>query len=329
MIKIGNAYFSYAAVHASGAGSFFGHLRPDDYKQHKWFKFFFPKGFKLYDKVTFCAKTVTAFSRKGNMLLESNGTSVSKFWPDCVGVTFVSFLRGAMVNAIGLSNMGIEEMFKTGLWQERTEPFMISFMSLATEQQELERELDEFVRVWELYSPGLKTQVALQVNLSCPNTGHNLDTYLESAFYQIERLRELGIPLIPKIGLDTAWEFVDKLCACQDVSALCITNTKPWNSLNKWQRILWFGRLTSPVAKYGGGGVSGKILFKEVHAWIQEYERRGGFLPLIQSGGIINSRDAKKIAVFDSVAMVSIGSVAILRPGRVSKIVRAINEFCK
>ncbi len=328
MAKIGGIEYAYAAVHASGAGSFFGDKRPDDYKQHKWFKFFFPRGFNLYKKITFCAKTVTAFPRKGNMALGSNGTKVLKFWPDCIGITPLSFMRGAMVNAIGLSNPGIEAIFKTGLWQERTEPFMVSFMSLATNPDDLKKELDEFIRVWKKYSGGLRTKVGLQVNYSCPNTGHKLDTYLDSAFYQIERLRELGIPLIPKIGLDTAWEFVDKLCASPDVSALCIANTKPWGSLTKKERLLWFGTQTSPVTQYGGGGVSGKILFKEVYAWIQEYERRGGTLPLIQSGGVMSSQDAKKITAFDSVAMVSLGSIAILRPWRVSKVVETINNFC-
>jgi dihydroorotate dehydrogenase len=324
MTKIRNITFPYPAVLASGADSFFGKEYQQDYPHHSMLKLV--PGFS-FKNTTFCAKTVTAEMRAGNTKTTDNAATFVEFWPDSVGVTLRSFGKAAAVNAIGLTNPGITNVVQEGFWQQRTEPFMISFMSLKTDVEGIKEEVEVFIYNLSLHMAGFNAPFAIQVNLSCPNTGHDISGYLDNAGFILERLSELQVPLIPKISIGTSWNFVDFLCKTEYVDAICVSNTQSWETFSAEEQKYWFGTTTSPVAKYGGGGVSGRPLLDDILEWLDEYEIRGYTKDIIQSGGITRLEDVDVIAAFKAVKMISIGSVAIVRPWRVQKIIQRINQL--
>ena len=112
---------------------------------------------------------------------------------------------------------------------------------------------------------------------------------------------------------------------------LCISNTIPWGTMP--DRINWkklFGSATSPLEKFGGGGLSGAPLLPLVFEWVTNARAAGLTCPLNAGGGILAPNDAE--ALFDAGAdSVFIGSMAILRPWRVRATIRhasVVGERC-
>jgi len=104
---------------ASGTLNFFG----EGWRSyHPWYKMLFRNQFD-FRGTTFISKTTTFPAREGNMPLDENLQPRSLF-PGCVRVYF---RKGLVLNSVGLSGPGAVELLKRGKWQERREPFMISF----------------------------------------------------------------------------------------------------------------------------------------------------------------------------------------------------------
>ena len=107
--------------------------------------------------------------------------------------------------------------------------------------------------------------------------------------------------------------------------AIIMSNTIPWGQLP--DRIDWkglFGTDVSPVAKYGGGGLSGKPLLPIVTDWIRGARVKGVVKPIVAGGGILSKADADRMLDAGADA-VELGSVAFLRPWRVQGIINHVN----
>jgi hypothetical protein len=119
----------------SGIQNFFG----EGYPFHKFWK---PLGLD-FSGMTFVAKTTTVAPRAGNMPLKADGTTPVELIPRCI---VIKPFHCVALNAVGLSGLGLEFLFYTCRWQERREPFMISYMSVATTTAERLQETREFVK---------------------------------------------------------------------------------------------------------------------------------------------------------------------------------------
>ena len=165
----------------------------------------------------------------------------------------------------------------------------------------------------------------LQINLSCPNTGGNpgkLITYTEKILGITETVR---IPVMLKYGIASApTEAVVPFNKHPGCDAICVSNTVPYNLYNpsstgvslprKWKKV-------SPLGQFGGGGISGRALRRPTCEWIADV-RDGGFTkPINGGGGILHPDDVNQYHTAGA-SSVFIGSVAILRPWRVRKIIR-------
>lgn len=274
-----------------------------------------------FDGSTFVAKTTTLNARAGNMPLK--GYSPVSRLPDCIKVYP---LRGMALNAVGLSGPGADVLLASGIWRSMDRPFFISFMSVAGSKTERLSELMRFVRLLQGHLP-FKAPVALQLNFSCPNVGLDPQKLVDEMREALEITAYLPIPIVPKINAvfprDVAWELQDKRAP---FDALCVSNTIPWGQLPEqipWRKL--FGSDTSPLAKYGGGGLSGKPLLPIVVEWIRSI-RAGGFTkPIIGGGGILSVKDAD-LMIDAGANAVELGSVAMLRPWRVQGIIRHVNR---
>lgn len=274
---------------------------------------------------TFVAKTTTLHSRKGNLEMQADGISPTKFFPDCVVVRFCS---GVALNAVGLSGPGAEALLKMKIWLNWREPFFLSFMTVSSTVKERLRETKDFVDLLQRYQPGFMAPFGLQMNFSCPNVGRVLpQNFLEEVQQSLEIAAVLKVPLMPKLSVTTDVETAVKIASLKECDAICVSNTIPWGGLSN--RIDWknlFGTDRSPLEKYGGGGLSGAPLLPLVEEWVREaVVTRKISKPINAGGGILSCRDVDRLKNCGA-SSIFIGSVAFLRGWRVKSIIRRAHE---
>jgi len=321
---------------ASGARGFFG----EGYWFHSPLR---PFGLDWRGS-TFVAKTTTMEPRAGNMPLV--GTRPREWKPKCIEV---NFRRGAVLNAVGLSGPGLVRLLADGRWQARTEPFVLSFAAVSVTPEDRRTEVEEFAdwldvcrdSQWRKLNQVFCAPFALEVNASCPNTGHDPAALMAEVATWLDLFRDHlpGVPLLPKINALVPVDAARELAFHDACDGLVVSNTIPWTALEDMERRRTLGIITggilnvaraafgrvSPLAHLGGGGISGAPLFYLVHGWVTEAVSSGFPVPIVAGGGILSSRHATLLLTAGASA-VELGSVAILRPWRVRGIIRFINR---
>lgn len=295
---------------ASGVRGFFG----EGYAHHALWK---PFGLR-FSGSTFVAKTTTFAPRAGNMPL-GDDLRPRQLKPGCV---VVKFGKGVTLNAVGLSGPGAKALFERGLWQRRADPFFISFMSVAPTMTERLAELGAFVMEFGRHLPAFEAPVGLQMNFSCPNVGIAHGGLVEEVAWSLRLASMLDVPLMPKFNALLPVEAAAEIAALPYCDGICVSNTLPWGTLP--ERIDWkqlFGSDVSPLAKFGGGGLSGAPLLPLTAEWVARARSAGIRTPINAGGGIMSRADVETLR--DTGAdSVFIGSVAILRPWRVHSLIR-------
>lgn len=286
---------------------------------------------------TFVAKTTTLGPREGNMPIWLGTLQPREWVPKCIVVKPV---KGVVLNAVGLSGPGAGPLLSSGRWQKRTEPFFLSFMSVAETRAERTQELDDFVRQLGGYLSGFDAPIGLQINFSCPNVGLNPLELVEETKDGLSTAGGLGIPLVPKFNVLLPPAAAVKLQPFCD--AICVSNTIPYGKLASeidWGR--YFGRdplgpddssntflpfVESPLAELGGGGLSGAPLLPLVAEWVKVARKAGFTKPIVAGGGILRPRDVDVLARAGADA-VALGSIAILRGWRLRKTIKRSHEL--
>lgn len=298
---------------ASGTRGFFG----EGYPYHKLFSHF---GLDFTGS-TFVAKTMTLEPREGNMRhLRADGTI--PWWAFRQPCIVVKPLKGVVLNAVGLSNPGAKALFSTGLWQKRTQPFFLSFILAKRTMRERIEELKKFVDLFRVFLPGFSHGVGLQLNYSCQNAGVYYEDLAAEVREGLSIASALRIPLMPKFNVLFPIEAAAEISRDLACDALCVSNTIPWSALP--EKIDWFGLFgthESPLAQFGGGGLSGAPLLPIVTEWVRDARTQGIVKPINAGGGVLHPRDAVTLAEVGA-SSVFIGSVAILRPWRVQSIIK-------
>lgn len=314
-MKIGSIDFGNRRVMAaSGATGFFG----KGYWHHHLFGCHF-------DGIIDVTKTATLKPRKGNLRLTKRYNLRNPF-PRCIRAHCKKRL---LLNAVGLSNPGLEALLATGKWQTRTEPFFISIMPVADTPKERLAKSREMARILARHKDEFLAPFGIQVNLSCPNTKHDPKELIGEASETLKVISDqLFVPLMPKFSIASAPIAAvrelndDPLC-----SAICVSNTILFGSdIIDWEEV--WGSKTSPLAHLGGGGLSGEALLPLVTNWIAEL-RDAGFTKHINGGGGIMDRagiDAYEQAGADSFM---IGTIATPRgnPRNVQDVIRYGNSL--
>lgn len=188
-----------------------------------------------------------------------------------------------LVNAYGLSNSGVETCA-----QEIRRATEQGFRVIPSYSPEFFRngkkillrqvlfETQEAIRIYQEILG--RSFWALELNGSCPNTGESLSentNRLRSLVYAL--IRSLPVPLIFKvspvhpISLSLELEQIG-------VSVIHAVNTFPFATFFPDGQI-------SPLARYGGGGCSGKMIFEKALE-INLQLRRKLKIPMIMGGGI-------------------------------------------
>ncbi len=275
-----------------------------------------------FKDTTFVAKTATLLPRKGNVSLTRHFTLRNPF-PRCIRV---KLFREVMLNAVGLSNPGIAALLATEKWQEHVRPFWISIMSLAKTPKKRLEETRIMVDTIGFCKDDFKSAFGLQINLSCPNTEHDPGKLIGESSTVLDIASVLGVPLMPKYSIATApIEAVLELNDHPNCDAICVSNTLPFG----WQELDWeylWGSNISPLAKLGGGGLSGKVLRPLVCEYITCLRDAGFIKPINGGGGILCTTDVTHYH-HAGASSIFLGSVAALHPRRMTAIINQANNL--
>lgn len=289
---------------ASGVRGFCG----EGYLYHKFLK---PIGLDFTGS-TFVSKTITVNPRVGNLPYRK-----------CV---VVKSFKGVALNAVGLPNLGARMHFETGYWQNKLDPFFISFAPVAETSNEKILEVIEFVRIFLRHLKNFKTSVGLQINISCPNVGSKINgNFIWQVNTILEIAGQLGIPIILKFNILTPPKTVLQISQNQYCDGICISNSIPFGQLPElidWKNL--FGE-TLPLTHLGGGGLSGYPLLSLVADWVKKLRQLGFSKYINAGGGVLGLKDANQLflAGADSIFL---GSIVFLRPWRIRNIINTLNK---
>ena len=297
---------------------------------------------------TFVSKTTTLHAREGNMPFydkEIINRKIHRFrpierFPKCV---IVKPWKGVVLNSVGLSGPGTEALFETGEWQKRKDPFFLSFMSVAPDPLQRVYEAESYADLLNGHADSFNAPFGLQVNLSCPNTGHDTSEIAKEACDILEAFQPLRpeIPIVPKLNVLYPVEALKQIESYCD--AICVSNTIPWGKRPKdinWLDLFprpddgisyeaepyYYNIPDSPLKHLGGGGLSGAPLLPLVAEWVREARGHGIDLPINAGGGILKPSDVDVLAKAGADS-VFLGSIAILRGWRLARTIRRAHKL--
>jgi dihydroorotate dehydrogenase (NAD+) catalytic subunit len=219
MIHLSNGHaFDYMA--ASGALAYDGRGWPWEWPL-RWAGLLDPRLF------TIVTKTLTPLPRRGNLRWTHPWSVVAK-------------VPHGAVNAIGLTNPGFEwwlcevapQIPKRGynIVASITAGDPATLMGMAAKLEDVN------IR-------------AIEINASCPNTDQELLKNATQVVDMVQAVRRVSRhPLILKLSV--VHNYVELARACEDMVEALAINTVPWN--------VAFPGEKSPLARFGGGGVSGR-----------------------------------------------------------------------
>ena len=301
---------------ASGVRGWFGEGHPF----HHWVPF----GLSFAGS-TFVAKTTTLEPRDPNGALARDGLTTRVLRQPCVRV---DWRRGIVLNALGLPGPGLEALLATGRWQRRTEPFFLSHAAVADTAETRLDEVRRFVRILKAAFPDFAAPVGLQVNFSCPNVPHGepAPDPVPGFRAELDEYAGLDVPVMAKLSVTQPVAEARAIAEHPACDALCVSNTIPWGEMA--DRIDWEGLFgaRSPLARFGGGGLSGAPMLPLVAEWVAEARAGGIALPINAGGGILRPADAEVLHRVGA-SSVFVGTIAMLRGWRLARTIRHANRM--
>jgi dihydroorotate dehydrogenase (NAD+) catalytic subunit len=214
----------------------------------------------------------------------------------------VRLIPGGTVNAVGLTNPGID-------WWLRTCYPRMRRMGLQIVVSVYPESLGEAHAFAEKLRPLLIA--AIELNASCPNVAHCEADAVQHVHAIADALRKSGHPLIVKVGYDQPYVAIAQ--SLENIAdAIHAINAVPWR--------LVFPDKPSPLARLGGGGVSGEPIRPLVREVIQNL-RRATRLPIIAGGGIYALNDLHELWQLGARAF-SIGTLFLRAPWKPNQLVR-------
>lgn len=301
---------------ASGARGFFG----EGYPFHRVMEHLG----MTWEGTGFVSKTILVKERRGNMPMRADRlTPKERFIPRSV---IVKPFSGHVLNAISLTGPGVKWALEQNEWQEMTDPFMISFMSIADTYEDRTDEAWEFVSRMGKYLDSFEAPFAIQFNCACPNTGHLPTDFYAGVYGMLDILTSLSAPIVVNLNSVVPGEVMLGIANHPACAALWIGNTIPWGD----PRINWlelFGTEESPLSKrplpYSTpGGLSGPACLPHTIERVLEARKLGVNIPIVAGNGIQHPSDVKVLRDAGADA-VFIGTVGMMRPWRMKRIIRA------
>lgn len=219
----------------------------------------------------------------------------------------VRLIPGGTVNAVGLTNPGVDWWIRACYPRMRRMGLQI-VVSVYPESVAEAQTFADKLRPLQL--------TAIELNASCPNVAHCEADAVPHVHSIACALRASGHPLIVKVGYDQPYVAIAQ--AVEGVAdAIHAINAVPW-------RMVYPDR-PSPLARLGGGGVSGE----PIRPFVREAVRRlkeATQLPIIAGGGIYTLQDLQELWALGARAF-SIGTLFLRAPWMPNRLVRAWRQL--
>lgn len=200
---------------------------------------YFFKPIKLRHFSAASTKTLTRFQRQGNFRWYKPWETIKPI-DEKGNVDYFNY--SGFVNAVGLSNVGIEKWIAEYYVKIETPEKII--ISIAAES------LDELLGLIRFTNP--LDALAVEPNLTCPNDTFCMDKWMtnETAFIKALKIvcENSRHPVVLKLSAMQNYAKIAKSLK-DEVSAISI-NSVPWKII--------FPDKVSPLERFGGGGVSGR-----------------------------------------------------------------------
>ena len=237
-------------------------------------------GFIRPDFFTVVLKSLTVKPREGNLVWY-------KPW------TCIRLIKGGAVNKVGLTNPGVD------YWCEHIAPtidfsngnIVVSLFGTGDELVEGAKKVDKF------------NIVAVEVNDSCPNSGHG-QSQAETVIENVKCVKSVSRhPIIVKVSV--AQDYLAIAAGLEGIAEAVSINSVPWEKVFPDKRTpLW--KLEKRIAG-GGGGVSGRPAKYFNWKAVQELSKQGG-LPVI-APSIMEYQDMEHVRVLLGASAVSFGAI--------------------
>ncbi|MCX6766103.1 MAG: hypothetical protein NT136_04060 [Candidatus Moranbacteria bacterium] len=299
---------------ASGSMNFF----KDGWPYDKYFKFI--PGYTM-DGITHISKTATLLETIGNMPINKETLQPLDKLPDCI---YVDFLRSFVLNAVELTNTGLDDLISRNIWQQMTKNFVISVMVIGKSLEQRIEEMKGIKTHLKRLIPDLKAKIAVEINESCPNVGHDTRKLAKESLLHFEIMDGLGVPLIAKFNLLIPIFLAVKLAHSGFCDAFSIPNTYPFYELPEKFRKKLFKNGISPLHNYGGGGYSGPWQTQLTAEWIWRARKADIELPII--AGSIYKRGDVRLMKEAGASAIAVGAVKIVRPWRLKGTKKEANK---
>lgn len=323
----------FAPVHcATGARGFIG----EGYPFHQYWRFL---GMD-WNGTGLSGKTMTFKPRKGsefqgeggkpqlgNMPLKEDGMTPQEVFPKCIVANFARH-GGEMLNAVSLSNFGLEFYLKLGKYQALTDPFFVSVLLDASDPEGKKEELREICRLIWKYRP-YRAPMAIQINYGCPNSGHDLTTVYTQMCEEVELVKSLlGIPVFVNCNALMPTPVLVEVSRIAD--GLWIGNTIPWRAPETIGAIDWetFGK-DSPIRRRGfnaDGGLSSHQCLSFTSSKVALLRAGGVKIPIVAGNGIRTREDVNILKAVGADG-IFIGSLAVVRPLGMRGLIQYANEI--
>ena len=246
-------------------------------------------------------ETLGAYVTKGLSLNPHHGNPAPRVWDE----------RGAMINSIGLQNVGVEKFFAEHFpfFKRKKIPVIINFFGFNEE---------EYIRCASRIKPD-KLVVALEMNLSCPNIkagGISFGKDPEMVHAIVKKVRGVTeTPLLAKLTPEVKNITDIARAACEaGADGLTLINTMPACVVDmKRKRISIKGGLSGPALK--------PMALRAVHECSKAVP-----IPIIGVGGIMNADDAISFLMAGASA-VQIGSATFVDPYTIPRTVEGIDRY--
>lgn len=240
---------------------------------------------------TVVIKTLTREPRKGNLRWY-------KPW------ACIKPIHGGVVNAVGLTNPGIEWWCKKigPKINSKKIPVIASILGDIKDLIVMADMLDDF------------DLVGLEINASCPNTNGDLLRNTNEIIYGCQMVKEASrFPLILKLSvLNNVKRIVDETKGIVEAYSI---NSIPWKFI--------FPDKKSPLEKFGGGGVSGRVA--QPYTWDLAFRLMDMSPVPVIAPSIWNFKDMDILKSMGAEA-ISFGSIFTLYPWRPTMFVRRIKK---
>lgn len=335
MIKVNN--LELISLAAAGTLNFFG--PGHGWWYHKFLKLRYPFSFNYSELSSWISKTTPFDYRAGNMEINEITLQPKKWFPDCV---IRDTDEGIMLNAVGISSPGLPNLLERERWQGLTCPFGISIIAIGETPEERIREIKKIAILLKAHLPSLGNKIFIEEDFSCPNVRYKVPLSKKELLRHLYELRKIGVPVSAKLNALTAIEIIKAIEESGFCDWLSLGNTIPFGKLSgelpgqiNWKK--FFGTTEkdlSPLAHYGGGGISGWPLVDVYCNYIRNLRVAGITMPILGGGGI-GCRNLewlyKEIQAYyyAGANALQLASIFALKPNLVAPAIRIINQtFC-